>query len=413
MSSDSRYELVGKIMRDFLWPKIDENPLFEIEGVLSDYTFDCKYSPDGKWLVYLGLENEVHIVDVETRTLNLVLRDHTGIVNGVAFSPDGQKMATLSYNESIIIYNLKDFSILNKVSNNSPLFVVCFSHCSKYLYSGDEDGNLWKYDAKNGNVLKIATLPEGIWKLKLSADGKHLLTGINDSSAKLVESQNLSVICSFDQDANIEAIDFHPTKRIIAVGDTSNKVKLWNMDDGSLIHTFNIKGAVYSLQFINPAVLFIMSGDGYISSYNMDRFQWIQKIHCGCDREFFSFDISPDRTQLACGRCKNSIKIYSIQPDYYGCHADELVELSKNGGHVISNLIAFNMDIRVIRQLLARGICMNEEEYKMIADTCSDLVFVNKIECGNMHSFVEEQRNDDDETEPRPPFNTFFQFFIY
>eukprot|EP00792_Barthelona_sp_PAP020_P009892 TRINITY_DN3327_c0_g2_i9.p1 TRINITY_DN3327_c0_g2~~TRINITY_DN3327_c0_g2_i9.p1 ORF type:complete len:146 (-),score=32.40 TRINITY_DN3327_c0_g2_i9:99-536(-) len=135
-----------------------------------------------------------------------------------------------------------------------------------------------------------------------------------------------------------------------------------------------------------------MSGDGYITSFNVETYQQIQKVHCGCDSSHFSFAISPDKTQIACGKCAgNVIKIYSIVIDYDPSHEAELIRLSRDGGYVLSNLMALNIDTQLIRQLVAAGIYMNEVEYSMIVDTCWDLSDINEMKGGNMHSFFNEQ----------------------
>eukprot|EP00792_Barthelona_sp_PAP020_P006701 TRINITY_DN3058_c1_g7_i1.p1 TRINITY_DN3058_c1_g7~~TRINITY_DN3058_c1_g7_i1.p1 ORF type:complete len:296 (-),score=52.22 TRINITY_DN3058_c1_g7_i1:14-901(-) len=295
MYSDSRLELVRKIINGILPPKIDESSVSEIEDLVSDYMFDCKYSLDGKHLV-IGSFPQAHVIDVETRTLNRSLKDHGGSVYSVAFSPDGQKLATCSSSWSIIIYNLQDFSILSTLNNDSSVGAVVFSNCSNYVYTGCGDGYLKKWDIHDGNVV-LATEINASWicKVKLSCDGKHLLIGGGNKFAMLVNPDNFSLLHQFNHTNRVEAIDFHPTERIVATGDRSSEVKLWNMDDGSLIHTFNVGGEVYCINFLTPSVLLIMSGDGYITSYNVDSFEEIQKVHCGCDPYDFSFALSPDK----------------------------------------------------------------------------------------------------------------------
>eukprot|EP00792_Barthelona_sp_PAP020_P006560 TRINITY_DN3030_c4_g11_i1.p1 TRINITY_DN3030_c4_g11~~TRINITY_DN3030_c4_g11_i1.p1 ORF type:complete len:339 (-),score=46.40 TRINITY_DN3030_c4_g11_i1:486-1502(-) len=303
-----------KTIRNMLYPKIDEGNVLEIGDVISDNIYNCKYSLDGKHLLICSYK-VVQIIDMETGTLICSLKDHTGGVINVAVSSDGHKLATCSYDKFILIYNLLDFSILHRLRNDTFVYGICFSHCSNYVYSGDKNGNLKKWVVENGNVVMERTVHSGgFWNIKLSADDKHLLTSNVDKTASLFDPENFSVVRVFNQDADIEAIDFHPTKRIIAVGDVSNKVTLWNMDDGSQIHTFDMRGAVYDLHFLTPNIILIMFDDGYISSYSLSSFQQIQKVHCDCDEYIFSFAVSPESRQLACAKCEgDNIKVSQLK----------------------------------------------------------------------------------------------------
>eukprot|EP00792_Barthelona_sp_PAP020_P006736 TRINITY_DN3068_c10_g1_i1.p1 TRINITY_DN3068_c10_g1~~TRINITY_DN3068_c10_g1_i1.p1 ORF type:complete len:405 (-),score=96.33 TRINITY_DN3068_c10_g1_i1:943-2157(-) len=400
MIDESKNKLVEKILHNALPQKIDEKSVKEIESAIAGYMNDIEYSVDGKLLVIGGNSGDVQVINAGTNRLNRTLTDHTHWVLCIAFSSDGQKLATCSFDHSIVVYNLPDFSIFNRLLTNASIFGICFSNCSNYVYSCDNEGTLKKWDINNCMVvLEKIIHSNSVWRIKLSKDSRHLLTCSDDKTVKLVDPCHFSVIRSFDHDGSVRAIEFHPTKRIIAAGDELNKVKLWNIDDGSLLHTFDMGGQVFSLHFLGSNLLLIMSGDGYITLFNIDHFSDIQKVYCGCSSCFFSFAISPDRTQLACGQCEgNVIKMYSVAHSYDPFRQSELIELSKTDGNVLSNLLGMNVDLQIIRQLVSAGICMNEEDYNMTIETCWDLVDLNENNGGNMQTFaVEHCENSDDD----------------
>eukprot|EP00792_Barthelona_sp_PAP020_P006586 TRINITY_DN3030_c4_g9_i1.p1 TRINITY_DN3030_c4_g9~~TRINITY_DN3030_c4_g9_i1.p1 ORF type:complete len:401 (-),score=74.62 TRINITY_DN3030_c4_g9_i1:862-2064(-) len=399
MSIHSNCEVIRKSICDIVPLKIDENNVKKFGGWFSNYMKDCQYSPDGK-LIALGYsDGKLYVFDAETGALNNTLND-SRFLEGVAFSRDGQKLVTCSLDCSMIIYSVPDFSILSRVKNPFSLLGICFSHCGNFLFSGDGKGNLKKWDINNSEVvLETQLFTHKVNRIKLSTDCKHLLTSSEaDYTAKLVDSENFSVVRTFNDDNIIRVVEFHPTERIIVISGASQQVKLWNMDDGSLIHTFNSNGQVFDLHFLVPSILLSMSGDGYITSYNVDTLQEIQKVHCGCDRFNFSFNISPDKTQLVCGRCEGMFfKVYSIVSECDSSQKPKLIELSKESGYVISNLISMNFDLDIIRNLVAGGICINANEICAVLDTCWDLVDFNENNGGNMYSFMNEQSDESDE----------------
>eukprot|EP00792_Barthelona_sp_PAP020_P009058 TRINITY_DN3266_c1_g2_i2.p1 TRINITY_DN3266_c1_g2~~TRINITY_DN3266_c1_g2_i2.p1 ORF type:complete len:237 (-),score=45.54 TRINITY_DN3266_c1_g2_i2:271-981(-) len=236
----------------------------------------------------------------------------------------------------------------------------------------------------------------------MCSNDRFLLAASLENSVSLIDENSLSVMKTFNLDGCVKAIEFHPTEKIVAFGDEAHNVSIWNIDTGLVIHSFDMKGDVYCVRFLTPHILFVMSGNGYITLYNADHFQELQRVYCNCDVSWFSFDISPDRTQLVCGRCKdNCIKIYPLIPSIDPSHFSTLVDLSRNDGEVVSTLVSAGIDSSVIRQLVACGICMSVEEYKMIVDTCWDLVDINESKGGNMQKFLEVNRieigdSDDD-----------------
>eukprot|EP00792_Barthelona_sp_PAP020_P009065 TRINITY_DN3266_c1_g2_i9.p1 TRINITY_DN3266_c1_g2~~TRINITY_DN3266_c1_g2_i9.p1 ORF type:complete len:402 (-),score=64.40 TRINITY_DN3266_c1_g2_i9:271-1476(-) len=391
----------------FSW-RIDDERANVIEEVTFNRMFDCKYSPNGEYFVIGNNNKSLLVFNVKTRELIHTLGDHTESVFCVAFSVNEQMLASCSFDGTIIIYSLPDFSIIRRIDNQRYVYCICFSLCSNYLYSGDHDGKIRKWDIHNGvGVLDSVVLESNIhsswiWRMILSSDGKYLLTAGNDKTVKLIEASDFSVLHTFNHTGHPRAISFNLVKRIVASGDMSNEVKIWNFDTGLVIHSFDIGGMVFCLNFLTPHILFVMSGNGYITLYNADNFQELQRVYCNCDLSWFSFDVSPDRTQLVCGRCNdNCIKIYPLIPSIDSFHFSAVVDLSRNDGEVLSTLISAGIDSSVIRQLVACGICMSVEEYKMIVDTCWDLVDINENKGGNMQKFLEVNRveigdSDDD-----------------
>eukprot|EP00792_Barthelona_sp_PAP020_P008632 TRINITY_DN3233_c3_g2_i1.p1 TRINITY_DN3233_c3_g2~~TRINITY_DN3233_c3_g2_i1.p1 ORF type:complete len:401 (+),score=89.76 TRINITY_DN3233_c3_g2_i1:93-1295(+) len=383
-------ELIEKTIHDMFPQKIEECSSTEIVDTFTSYMYDCCYLLNGKYFVICG-SSEAQIFDAETGILHHTLKDHTNSIFGLAVSPDGKKLATCSGDMSIIVYDLCDFSICCTLSNSTYVFGICFSPCSNFIYSGDLDGTLKKWEIKKESVILEDKIHfSWIWRIKLSSNGKYLLSASGDKTAKMIDLDKWSIISTFNHDGFIRCIDFHPNKRIVAIGDESNYVKLWDIDSGLSLYSIQMSGEVWSLHFLAPNFLFIMSGNGFIASYNVDSFQEIQRISCGCKGSSFSFALSPDGSQLVCGKCKaNSVKLYPIMPEYHPSQQSELIELSKNDGHVLGILIAMNFNTQIVRQLVTAGIHINEKEFGMIFDTCWDLVDINETNGGNMYTFAD------------------------
>eukprot|EP00792_Barthelona_sp_PAP020_P006570 TRINITY_DN3030_c4_g19_i1.p1 TRINITY_DN3030_c4_g19~~TRINITY_DN3030_c4_g19_i1.p1 ORF type:complete len:406 (-),score=91.15 TRINITY_DN3030_c4_g19_i1:438-1655(-) len=401
MSSKSIEELIRERIYDMFPFKIDESCKREIDGVHCDHLYACVYSPNGEYLV-IGDYNKAHVIDVAKERLHCTLKDHTQHVFDIAFTEDGQLMATCSNDRTIIIYRLVDFSIARILHNDYQIYGICFSHCSNYIYSCDNGGTLKKWDVNNdAAVLKSKVLSRWILQLKLSLSGEYILIPCSDHTTRLINSENFSVIREYNENTDVLTVDFHPTKRIIAIGNYSNNIRLLNMDDGGLLHSFHMGRGLSKICFLTPKVLIVMSRTekvGSISLLDVEKYEKIQKVGLTLKETAFDLCKSLLKGQLACGICNNNtIQIFPIVLFWDLLDQNKLIELSKDRGFVLSNLINMGVNARVVRNLVGAGIHMNQQDYFLSVDYCWDLIDLNEANGGNMRTFVNEQCDETDD----------------
>ena len=78
-----------------VWDTVNGQAIFTLRGHTA-VTYDVAFSPDGKRLASASWDTTVMLWDTTTGLEVLTLRGHRGGVEGVAFSPDGKRLASIS-----------------------------------------------------------------------------------------------------------------------------------------------------------------------------------------------------------------------------------------------------------------------------------------------------------------------------
>jgi WD40 repeat protein len=156
------------------------------------------FSRDGRHLAVAsgvaGASGEVRIYRLTPEgqpgtTPEHVLTGHKDIIYDVAFSPDGQTLASCSYDRLIILWDVASGRFLRSLTKHSDsVFGVAFSPDGQWLISGAADRAVKIWEVATG--LLVHTLGEatdGIYAVAWSPDGKHVAAGGIDRSIRVYE----------------------------------------------------------------------------------------------------------------------------------------------------------------------------------------------------------------------------------
>jgi len=147
------------------------------------------FSPDGTRLATSSTDATVKIWDIKTSKLLLILTGHDVGIRDVAYNPDGTKLATGSGDGSAIIWDAMTGSqILKLTGHSSGIQSVAFSPDGKILATGSEDITTRLWDVETGD--EILTLPgssggvTGV-AFSLSDQGAHLSVASGDGVVRI------------------------------------------------------------------------------------------------------------------------------------------------------------------------------------------------------------------------------------
>jgi WD40 repeat protein len=100
----------------------------------SDPVHGVAFSPDGKRLATASWDRTAKVWDAESGKELLTLRGHLDNVFGVAFSPDGKRLATASGDQTVQAYTL-DVRELLKLARGRVTLNFAPNECKRYFQS--------------------------------------------------------------------------------------------------------------------------------------------------------------------------------------------------------------------------------------------------------------------------------------
>ncbi|MEG3959269.1 AAA-like domain-containing protein [Microcoleus sp. herbarium2] len=228
-----------------LWRK-DGTLLHSLKGHLGSIR-NVPFSPDGQMLASSSSDRTIKLWGVDGTQI-ATFRGHTAGTWGVAFSPDGSTLVSSSGDKTVKLWRLA--SVLNRkreldsrseVTNedsliktlqghNSTVIGVAFSPNGELIASVSEDrtAKLWSRDGKLLHTLKGHD--SGIWSVAFSPDSQTVATGSNDGIIKLWKSDGTLLTNLIGHSGGVKGLAFAPDGKTLASAAEDKTVILWNLE---------------------------------------------------------------------------------------------------------------------------------------------------------------------------------------
>jgi hypothetical protein len=185
-------EAAGRQLRGFEWfylSRLCHRDELTLKGH-ADLVQGVAFSPDGQRLASGSNDKTVKIWDSATGKELFALKGHAGIVSSVAFSPDGQRLASGSFDQTVKIWDTASGKELFALKGHTgPVYSVAFSPDGQRLASGTRDQSVKISDSATGKELFALKGHAGaVQSVAFSPDGHRLASGSVDQTVRIWES---------------------------------------------------------------------------------------------------------------------------------------------------------------------------------------------------------------------------------
>ena len=318
--------------------------LFVFGTMMSSHPADTS-CPPGSLKPYPGSDQCVDMSNNSSNSYSQANQGFTGTTTvptgkrGIAFSPDGGKLVTMSRNTRL--WNAKTGELLHTLewqgedSYGSDIDEsIVFSPDGKRI-AFNRNNALALYDANTGLQIKYISFEYGVRSLAFSPNGKILAAAMQEMSpsVRVWDSKTLNPITNISDSWEAAAVKFSPDGRYLVAGGTNplnqkGRVVQWDTKYWQPV-TLELDYPIQSVAITNESRL-VTAGASYFTLFDPS----IQK---GGNQSWHTFPISganvetlalsPNGSTLLCRDAENSLRVYdtaSRQNIYdYGWQAAE------------------------------------------------------------------------------------------
>jgi WD40 repeat protein len=316
---------------------VEDNPYqyFECLNILnghSEFVPSLAITPDGQKLISGSWDDTIKIWDLQTGYLLNTLESHTSDVECVAITPDGQTLVSAGWDNTIKIWDLKTNELLHSLYCSAHVVLVALTPDGQNFISGERDNIIKLWDLKNPEIIKnwgnsSSDSSHPFWWHKcmvVSPDQQRIFVGRKTLKSHDLITGKLRIIIGKNL-GWIYALAITPDGKTL-ISSHDKKIKIWDLTAKKYPDVRpTLKSSaevVYALTLTPDAQRIVSAGrrkinDDYESFIEIWDLNTGEKLHSlkessTSESYVYCLAITPDGKQIISGHTDGTIRIWGI-----------------------------------------------------------------------------------------------------
>ncbi|MHC5744904.1 MAG: WD40 domain-containing protein [Nostoc sp.] len=282
----------------------------------SSKVISVAYSPNGQQIASASWDKTIKIWDVSSGQLLKTLTGHSSEVISVVYSPNGQQLASASWDKTIKIWDVSSGQLLKTLTgHSSEVISVVYSPNGQQLASASTDKTIKIWDVSSGQLLKTLTGHSSkVISVAYSPNGQQIASASWDKTIKIWDVSSGQLLKTLTgHSSEVISVVYSPNGQQLASASWDKTIKIWDVSSGQLLktltgHSSEVISVVYSP---NGQQLASASTDKTIKIWDVSSGQLLKTL-TGHSSKVISVAYSPNGQQIASASWDKTIKIWDV-----------------------------------------------------------------------------------------------------
>ncbi|MEP0800306.1 protein kinase domain-containing protein [Funiculus sociatus] len=304
--------LVPPLLQPVASPQPCDSPAKEaLDRKHEDDVNAIAFSPNGNYLATASLDNTARVWETTSRK-QVACLPHKDNVVAVAFSPNGKYLATASLDKTVQVQEMSSGSIIH-LQHEDGVVAVAFSRDGKYLATASADGNARVWKTTLGR--RVALLPHNAYvrAVVFSPDGRFVATASLDNTARVWETTSGKQVKLLQHQDRVVSITFSRNGKYLATGSASGTAQVWEWEtlNDKAVANQQHEGSLVTVAFSpDEKYLATASQDGTAQVWEWKATSGSKVVSVPQDKEVVAVNFSGDGKYLATASADGNTRVW-------------------------------------------------------------------------------------------------------
>jgi RNA polymerase sigma factor (sigma-70 family) len=283
------------------WSVPAGNELIRVRG---DSARSIAFSPDGQTVATGDMSGVIKLRDPATLAEKLSVKGHANGVNAIAFSADGTMLVSAGLDRMVKLWDARDLKERRTFPGHSDMvYTVAFFHNGEAFVTGSRDATARIWNVRTGKeIVALRGHEQGVEMVAVSPDDNVVATASWDKTIRLWNAATGVAIGTITGgDSAMYSVAFSRDGTLLAGGAFDGTVRIWDPTTRKLIRTLQKhNNAVWSLAFSrNDQYLASGCGDSSVRLWEVKGMKELVRLRTSDVRPVQALAYAPDGKSVA------------------------------------------------------------------------------------------------------------------